>query len=83
MLTDCSKVPSEAKKIYFFPAKNPVDARRREVVHCTQRRIYDLFFVRVFLMGQADSAYGSEISKRSFVMSFVILCMQYRTILSC
>ncbi len=32
MLTERSKVPSEPKKRDFFPAKNPVDARR-EVVH--------------------------------------------------
>ncbi len=31
MLTERSKVPSEAKKRYFFPAKNPVDARREVV----------------------------------------------------
>jgi hypothetical protein len=36
MLTERSKVPSEAKKRYFFPAKNPVDARR-EVVHGIDR----------------------------------------------
>jgi hypothetical protein len=32
MLTERSKVPSEAKKRYFFPAKNPVDARREVVI---------------------------------------------------
>ncbi len=37
----------------------------------------------IFYSIQANRAYGSEISKRLFVMSFVILCMQYRTILSC
>ncbi len=33
MLTEHSKDPSEQKKRDFFPAKNPVDARR-EVVYC-------------------------------------------------
>jgi hypothetical protein len=31
MLTERSKVPSEPKKRDFFPAKNPVDARREVV----------------------------------------------------
>ncbi len=31
MLTERSKVPSEQKKRDFFPAKNPVDARREVV----------------------------------------------------
>ncbi len=31
MLTEHSKVPSEQKKRDFFPAKNPVDARREVV----------------------------------------------------
>ncbi len=33
MLTERSNVPSEQKKKDFFPAKNPVDARR-EMVPC-------------------------------------------------
>jgi hypothetical protein len=32
MLTERSKVPSEPKKRDFFPAKNPVDARREVVL---------------------------------------------------
>ncbi len=31
MLTERSKVPSEARKRYFFPAKNTVDVRREVV----------------------------------------------------
>jgi hypothetical protein len=42
MLTERSKVPSEAKKRYFFPAKNPVDARRREVVGTPKFRMSPL-----------------------------------------
>ncbi len=37
MLTERSKVPSEAKKRYFFPVKNPLDARREVVLALWQQ----------------------------------------------
>jgi hypothetical protein len=40
MLTERSKVPSEQKKRYFFPAKNPVDARREVVARARNERIF-------------------------------------------
>ncbi len=37
MLSERSKVPPEPKKRDFFPAKNPVDARREVVSHPRER----------------------------------------------
>ncbi len=39
MLTEHSKVPSEPKKRDFFPAKNPVDARREVVRQQNHKKI--------------------------------------------
>jgi hypothetical protein len=57
MLTERSKVPSEAKKRYFFPAKNPVDARR-EVVQLGSREKFVAKFLAELLPKEAEGGRG-------------------------
>jgi hypothetical protein len=56
MLTERSKVPSEPKKRDFFPAKNPIDARR-EVVPGTVTFLPSAEHVEFKLNVQRNSMY--------------------------
>ncbi len=88
MLTERSKVPSEAKKRYFFPAKNPVDARREEgqqscptspapITQAEKNEVFFFFFGASLLKAQRSPDFGQRkriivLSKKSPTLEYVL-----------